>query len=292
MTAARKQPHSARVLGQRVDAYARERGLAPKRVRDWVSYMVLAGRLERANSESGGAKFTIKGAVALEMRLPASGRATKDIDVIAEALDERELAQVLENALTRGYQGFEFRIKDDPYVMPNDSVRFQVALDYRGRSWSTVQVDLSRGEGDTTEVELVDPLALEPFGLDSPPALPCLSLRHHVAQKIHGMTQPPKGDETANERFRDLADLLLMRELVTDLAGVREACVEVFALRGTHAWPPSVDLTRGLGRALRGAGCGARVGHKHVGGGRGNGGRLHRRDRGRGGRGVPIASLP
>lgn len=45
MTAERKQPHSARVLGQWVDAYARERGLAPKRVRDWVSYMVLAGRL-------------------------------------------------------------------------------------------------------------------------------------------------------------------------------------------------------------------------------------------------------
>ena len=55
------------------------------------------------------------------------------------------------------------------------------------------------------------------------------------------MTQPPKGDEEANERFRDLADLLLMRELAPELAGVREACVEVFALRDTHAWPPAVD---------------------------------------------------
>ena len=101
-------------------------------------------------------------------------------------------------------------------------------------------MDLSPGEGDTTEVEFVEPLALEPFGLDTPPPLPCLSLRYHIAQKIHGMTQPPKGDEEANERFRDLADLLLMRELVPDLAGVREACVQVFALRGTHAWPPAV----------------------------------------------------
>jgi hypothetical protein len=55
------------------------------------------------------------------------------------------------------------------------------------------------------------------------------------------MTQPPKGDEAANERFRDLADLLLMRELATDLVGLREACIEVFALRGTHAWPPPLD---------------------------------------------------
>lgn len=55
------------------------------------------------------------------------------------------------------------------------------------------------------------------------------------------MTQPPRGDDAANERFRDLADLLLVREMATDLAGVREACVEVFAVRGTHAWPPTVE---------------------------------------------------
>ena len=65
MSAAREQPQSARMLGKWVDAYARERGLAPKRVRDWVSYMVLAGRLERANAESAEVAFTIKGAVAL-----------------------------------------------------------------------------------------------------------------------------------------------------------------------------------------------------------------------------------
>lgn len=75
MTASKKRPHSARVLGQWVDAYARERGLVPKRVRDWVSYMVLAGRLERANSESGDSSFTIKGAVALETS-PSGSRVT------------------------------------------------------------------------------------------------------------------------------------------------------------------------------------------------------------------------
>lgn len=150
MTAAKKQPHSARALARRVDGYARERGLAPKRVRDWVSYMVLAGRLEHANSESDGVKFTIKGAVALEMRLLAHGRATKDIDVIAQTVDEDGLGEVFENALRGDYQHFSFRIKDEPYAMPNGSVRFQVALEYRSRSWSTVQVDLSHGEGETT----------------------------------------------------------------------------------------------------------------------------------------------
>jgi hypothetical protein len=116
-----------------------------------------------------------------------------------------------------------------------------VALDYRGRSWGTVQVDLSPREGESTEVELVEALALEPFGLSTPEALPCLALRYHIAQKIHAMTEPPRDEDTQNERFRDLVDLLLMRELTSDLGGVRAACVEVFEIRNTHDWPPQLD---------------------------------------------------
>ena len=123
-------------------------------------------------------------------------------------------------------------------MMLNDSVRVDVVLEYRGRNWGTIQVDLSPREGDRTEVELVEPLELEPFGLDTPNALPCLSLRYHIAQKIHAMTEPPLDDETPNERFRDLVDLLLMKELTADLGGVRAACVDVFTIRATHEWPP------------------------------------------------------
>jgi len=66
-------------------------------------------------------------------------------------------------------------------------------------------------------------------------------VRYHLAQKIHGMTQPPREHDTPNERFRDLDDLILMRELAHDLGGIRDACVQVFALRGTHAWPPAFE---------------------------------------------------
>ncbi|MFQ5691389.1 MAG: nucleotidyl transferase AbiEii/AbiGii toxin family protein [Gemmatimonadota bacterium] len=241
MSSRRSPPASARVLTWRVDAYARERGLPPKRVRDWVSYMILGGRLERASATANGPRFTIKGAVAIEMRLPAKARATKDIDLVVEDPADKELTAALRDALKDGYQGFTFRVRGEPHVMPNDAVRTDVVLEYRGRSWGTIQVDLSAREGDQTEVELVAPLDLEPFGLDTPEALPCLSLRYHVAQKIHAMTAPPPDEETLNERFRDLVDLLLMRELAADLAGVREACVEAFAIRATHDWPPVLD---------------------------------------------------
>jgi len=203
--------------------------------------MVLGGRLERAISSADGPQFTIKGAVALEMRLPSRARATKDIDLVVDDADEENLAAVLSEALNGNYQDFTFRVKGEPYVMPNDAVRVQVAMDYRGRSWSTVQVDLSRREGSPTDVELVDALDLEPFGLATPSALPCLSIRYHIAQKIHAMTQPSAKEDDSNERFRDLADVLLLRELVEDLPAVQAACVEIFALRGTHGWPPVLN---------------------------------------------------
>jgi hypothetical protein len=36
----------------------------------------------------------------------------------------------LRGALEGSYQGFSFRLKGEPHVMPNESVRVQVALDY------------------------------------------------------------------------------------------------------------------------------------------------------------------
>lgn len=203
--------------------------------------MILGGQLERASANAEGCRFTIKGAVALEMRIPAKARATKDIDLVVDGLGDTDLLAALRNSLDGTYQGFTFRVKSEPYLMPNDAVRVDVVLEYSGRSWGTIQVDLSPREGDRTEVELVEALRLEPFGLDTPDALPCLSLRYHIAQKIHAMTEPPPDEGTPNERFRDLVDLLLMKEHATDLRGVRAACEDVFAIRGTHAWPPVLD---------------------------------------------------
>lgn len=70
----------------------------------------------------------------------------------------------------------------------------------------------------------------------------CLPLRMHIAQKLHGMTLPPRPGKR-NERFKDLIDVLLMAPLVTDYAGLREACASVFRTRATHEWPPVLDVS-------------------------------------------------
>lgn len=236
----RKPPRSARILNQWVDAYARQLEQPPARVRNWVSHMILGGALERAGYNGSGRRFTIKGGVALEMRLRHLARATRDLDLILLA-GESDPAAELEGALRRPYEGFTFRLRSEPEVMPNGAVRVEVALQYFGKAWGTVQVDVGRDEADGAEVELVEALSLDPFGLHGPEVLPCLSLPYHVAQKIHGMTLPPPPGRR-NQRFRDLVDLLLLREWVSDYKAVKRACKAVFAHRETHAWPPFFEV--------------------------------------------------
>jgi len=179
------------------------------------------------------------------MRLRAKGRATRDIDLVVDGAEAANAVAALRDALEDTYQGFAFRVKGDPHVMRNDAVRVEVAIEYRGRGWGTIQVDLSPGEAGETEVELVEPLDLAPFGLETPAPLPCLSLRYQIAQKIHAMTEPALDDGTSNERFRDLVDLLFMKELAGDLVDIRTVG------RTPSSACPSPRGTVGAGASLR-----------------------------------------
>lgn len=244
MTADRKRPTgpppSAGVLARYAQAYARELGVAEGRVRAWVSYMILAGVLERT-ADAVAPRFIVKGGVALELRLRDRARATKDIDIVLRDTTV-DLADALEQALSEeAYQGFSFRRKGQPLLLDNGAVNMEFAVTYRGQPWTSISVDIARAEVGESEVEWVEAITLtDAFGLTGPALLPCLPLRFHVAQKLHGLTLPPRPGKQ-NERFRDLVDLLLMEALViNDHMAVREACELVFRSRKTHSWPPDL----------------------------------------------------
>ncbi|HEX6038848.1 nucleotidyl transferase AbiEii/AbiGii toxin family protein [Longimicrobium sp.] len=239
MTKPVRPPASERTLTRYVVAYARRADADVARVRRLVSFMALAGALRQARrEEDGGPAFVVKGGVALELRLRNQARATRDMDLILNR-DGGDLLLELEDLLASPYEAFTFRRKGREHRMLNGAVRVKVQVSYMGREWGTVEVDVARREGET-EVELVPGLPLlQEFGLTGPDDVECLSLRHHVAQKLHGMTLPmPEGRQ--NERFRDLVDLLLLRQFIEDHTALASACADVFARRGTHAWPPAL----------------------------------------------------
>lgn len=96
------------------------------------------------------------------------------------------------------------------------------------------------------EIDRLPGKPLDALGLEAPTEVPYVSVRHQIAQKLHGCTETP-ADGRTNDRFRDLIDLLLLEELVKDgdWAGLRAAGKEIFALRQLHLWPPVVTVFDG-----------------------------------------------
>lgn len=227
------------MLSRWADTYARRIGVDVARVRRWVAYMALGGALERAGFAGEGPRFTIKGGVALELRLRDRARATRDLDLIvnhptAPLLDE------LDAALAQRFEGFSFRRHGATRPLPHGSVRVEVGVLYGTKAWARIQVDLSRREGDVTEFEMVPALHFPDYSFGFPDELPCLSLYVQAAQKLHGFTRPSTPN-WSNDRFRDLLDLLLLAELIEDTSAFRATCERVFHVRATHAFPPAIE---------------------------------------------------
>lgn len=224
-------------LERLVAHYARLTGLAPVRVRRWISVMVLLGALDR--SRESDPLFLLKGGVAIELRVGGGARATKDVDLVFFGDPER-LGEILDEDLAEPYSVFSFERQGVETRREGLFRQVDVKLLFRGRSWATVKLEVAQPDSQATDAEEVEAIPIDEFGIEGPRMVRCLSLRYQIAQKLHAVTQRFEVGE--NERFRDLIDLIICRDLVADLAEVREACVDTFQARGLHAWPPSLEI--------------------------------------------------
>ena len=127
-----------------------------------------------------------------------------------------------------------------------DTVRGEVAVQYRTRAWQTVNIDL--GPGEAREVDLVEPAVtgLAEMGLAIAPHVRCLGINEQVAQKLHACTGPLRED-----RARDVLDILLVDMLgKLDYPRTRVAAERIFVERHTHGFPPGANLPVGWRQEL------------------------------------------
>jgi hypothetical protein len=223
-------------LERLIDHYARLTGVAPGRVRRWISVMVLLGALDR--SRESDPLFLLKGGVAIELRVGGGARATKDVDLVFFGVPE-DLADALDADLAP-YSVFSFERQAIEGRGDGLFDRVDVKLLFRGRSWGTLTLEVASPDSQGTDSEQVQAIPIDEFGIEGPRMIRCLSLRYQIAQKLHAVSQ--RFGEGANDRFRDLIDLIICRDLVLDLAGVREACIDTFDARHLHAWPPDLEV--------------------------------------------------
>ena len=217
---------------------AREQGLDQERLRRWVSFLALCGVLEQAVERGVIDIYYLKGGVAMELRFARAARTTKDFDS-GLAGNRAERIRQLEEVLQLGFDAFTFRLKPEAHQMEMaDTVRVEVAVQYKTRAWQTVDIDL--GPSEAREVDLVTPAitGLAEMGLPVTAHVRCISIHEQVAQKLHACTGPQRED-----RARDVLDILLLDILgQLDYRRTRAAAERIFTERATHPFPPSAAL--------------------------------------------------
>lgn len=240
--ARRKAPHSTSVIQKWVGDYAREEGVAAGRLQRWIWFMIVLAVLDRVRDGQGEPLFLLKGGAAMELRFQLKARTTKDIDtVFREAIPS--MLERLDEALQAGFGDFTYERSEPEVITDTRSVRLAIKLAYRGKRWGTVQLEVAPAEGRSgDDVEILDAIGIDQFGLEGPERIPCLGIRYQIAQKLHACTAPPLEGRDENLRFHDTIDLILLGGLVADdgWQAVRDACLDTFQIRGTHAWPPEL----------------------------------------------------
>ena len=213
---------------------------------------VIAQMLDGLRDEKGRERFAFKGGAALELRFGHRARDSKDVDGAYRG-DVEECRQLVAEAVGRGWSEFTGTVSDGELItntgLARPPLRFRVKLFYKGKEFMTLPFEVSEAEGRSLEsVERLRPaVSLRPVQLPDTEEIPFLPIAYQIAQKLHACTED-LGDERANDRARDLVDLLLIEELAVTsemYAEIREACVETFAIRGKHDWPPTIVIWPG-----------------------------------------------
>ena len=243
-----RPPANHRALERWVTDKSREDGVAVDRARRALSFMVVSAVLSKLIDAQGQPLFILKGGVAMELRFGIRARASRDVDAVFRA-ELARLEETLEQAQHHRVGGFAISATKPAPIGPTGAVRVTLRLTYRNAPWATIPLEVSAVEGGSGHPAAIDYRRPAPdlsvFGLEPQGDVPCLPVRYQIAQKLHACTERTTNRE--NDRFRDLIDLLLLEELVPDdgWPDVRAACVEVFALRARHTWPPAVTVFPG-----------------------------------------------
>lgn len=245
----KEPPRNVRKLEAAVSEYAQANGVSVGRVRRSISFTVLVAVLERCKAFDGSPLFLIKGGVAIERRLGAEARATKDFDAIFLESSDRVVAQV-DSAFRQPYEQWTLRRDGEPEDI-GKALRINVKLEYEGKSWGTVPLEVSGAEGSAIPHENVPAVDISVFGLAGPDSLPCLPLRRQIAQKLHAVTEPPATEGGENRRFRDLFDIWRLSKQVSVDHELRGECKQIFEIRGKHSWPPTVTTYPSWAASLR-----------------------------------------
>jgi hypothetical protein len=204
---------------------------------------VVFDRLVARLSEVASGRWVLKGALALDFRLGATSRTTKDMDLLRRDSEVEATEDFIRVQEADHEDFFVFSInliERRDQLQEGGAVRYQARAELAGRVFEQVSVDVS----------FSDPLEWMPdkfVGMDLlgfagiPPAeAPVLPLEQHVAEKVHAYTRT-YGQGKRSSRPKDLVDLVLIKASASlDAKRLAQALGQTFTSRNTHEIPSKI----------------------------------------------------
>ena len=225
-------------LEQRLKDRADGDGARLARDRKRVAFDRFLARLQAV----GEGKWRLKGGFALDLRLAARARSTKDIDIEWQA-EESELLDSMLDAAGHDLGDF-FIFAIERAGVPEDrlggSHRFRASTSLAGRPFETFLLDVGLQADEPIDAETLRTNDLLGFAGIDRVEVAAIPLELQTAEKLHAYTRTYEG-ERRSTRVKDLVDLALIAELSSLDAGDLHSHIEtVFSLRGTHRPPTTL----------------------------------------------------
>ncbi len=182
-------------------------------------------------------RWVLKGGFALDLRLAARARSTKDVDIEWRAAED-ELADTLLDAADHDAGDF-FVLSIERGGTPADRLggahRFRVSASLAGRPFEAFVLDVGLRADDSAGVETLRTDDFLAFAEIEPIEIPAVPLELQIAEKLHAYTQTYEGGR-ASTRVKDLVDLALIAELSPlDAVTLRREIESVFDRREAQA---------------------------------------------------------
>jgi len=226
-------------LERRLLTTAHEADLPVGRLRKLVVFERLLARLLIV----APGRWILKGALALDLRLGARSRTTKDMDLARDDDDEAATTDLLAAQVLDLGDYFTFAIERTgklDVALEGAAVRYHVAAALDGRPFEDVIVDIGFADPIATAPETLRGPDLLRFAEIEPIAVPAVPIAQHVAEKMHAYTRMYASDRRSS-RVKDLIDLVLIRSAIAFEAGrLYEALHATFAGRATHPLPAAL----------------------------------------------------
>jgi len=140
----------------------------------------------------GPDQWVVKGGFALQLRLGASARTTKGIDLLVMGEVHEIYPHLRESGAIELGDWFAFEVMDTTTSGVDDigGLRYRLHSLLDGRTFERFNIDFGIGDPLLAPVEYLETPALFAFAGIKPTIVPCYPVTQQIAEKYHAFTRP------------------------------------------------------------------------------------------------------